>query len=69
MANQENTGQAVKLMDEMVNLSDGERYVLKKRVIEAAQGGDAALGHIILFPYDHRNRDIVSEVLHLILGN
>ena len=69
MAKQENINKAVKLTDAMVSLSDEERQMLKKHVTEAAQGDDRALGHIILFPYDGRNRDVIGKILHLILGN
>lgn len=67
MTNQGNMDQAIKLMDDMVGLSDGERYALRKHIINAVQGSDEALGYIILFPYDYENLDIVGRILSYIL--
>ena len=67
MTDQGNMDQAISLTDEMVSLSDGERHILRKNIIEAAQGSDAALGHIILFPYSYKNFDIVGRILRFIL--
>ena len=69
MTDQGNTDKAIRLTDEMVSLSDGERYILRKHIINAAQGSDAALGHIILFPYGYENLDIFGKILGFILGN
>ena len=69
MTDQGNMDQAISLTDEMVSLSDGERYILRKHIIKAAQGSDAALGHIILFPHSCENFDIVGRILRFILGD
>lgn len=67
MAAQQNIDKAVGLVDRMCNLTDQDRKILKKRIIGTARGDNSALGYMISSPYDHRDCDIVGEILSLVL--
>jgi len=67
MVSQQNIDKAINLVDKMVSLLGKERRMLKKRIPEAARGDDTALADVILFPYGHKNRGIISEIIFLIL--
>ena len=67
MTRQENIEKAIKLVDELSELSDSDREMLKKRINEAAQGNEEALAEVILFPYSYQDREIFSEIFLLIL--
>ncbi len=58
---------AISVVDRLYNLSDEDRQVLKKRTVEAALGDNSALGHIIISSYDLENREMIGEILCLIL--
>jgi len=55
------------MVDRLQNLSDDERQLLKEHVLKAAKGDNEALGHIIIFSYDPTNRELVGEIISLIL--
>ena len=72
MVDPKNIAKAVSLVDQIVNLVNAERQVLKKRIKEAAQGDEQALTCVIFFPRDHyifdrRNLAVFREILFLIL--
>lgn len=67
MAAQQNIDKAVGLVDKMFSLTDQGRKILRKRIIGTARGDNSALGYMISSPYDHRNRDIVGEIMFLVL--
>jgi len=67
MAAQQNIDKAVSLVDRMCNLTVQDRKILRKRIIGTARGDNSALGYMISSPYDCRNRDIVGEILSLVL--
>ncbi len=67
MTRQENIEKAIKLVDELSELSDSDRETLKKWINEAAQGSEEALKEVILFPYSYQDREIFSEIFLLIL--
>ena len=67
MSNQQDLDQAIGLVDKMANLSDEERQIVKKHVMDAAQGDEAALARFILFPYNRNNHEIVGEILVLLM--
>ena len=67
MTRQENIEKAIKLVDELSELAESDREMLKKRVNEAAQGSEEALAEVILFPYNYQDREIFSEIFLLIL--
>ena len=66
---QNKVAKAIKLVDRMANLSDGERQLLRQRIPEAVNGNDWALGYVMRFLYDGKvNREITSQILDLIRG-
>lgn len=70
VATKENIAKAVSLVNHMVNLSTGERQLLKKRIAEAAQGDEWALGYVQRFLYDGSvNRAFTKQILDLIRKN
>ena len=67
MTRQHRITRAISVVDRLYNLSDEDRQVLKKRTVEAALGDNSALGHIIISSYDLENREMIGEILCLIL--
>jgi len=58
---------ALRLVDKMDRLTEGERNLLKKRIPEAAGGDDFAKGYVVRFLYDGKvNRQITGQILDLI---
>ncbi len=68
--NQKDIDVAISLVDKMVNLSREKQRMLKDYVGEAAHGSDLALAYVLVFPCGRENRDILCDILRLILkGN
>ena len=60
------TAKALELADQL-EVSEGERALVKRRIPEAAQGDLVALGYVTRFFYDGKhNRGITSLILDLI---
>ena len=67
MVRQENIEKAIKLVNELSNLTEEQRVTLRKRIPETAAGDEGALTEVILFPYNFEDREIFSEIFLLIL--
>ncbi len=67
MTKAENLEKAIKLVDKLSGLAEKDRQMLRKRIPQAADGDESALADVILFPYDHNDRAIFSEIFMLIL--